>query len=54
MKIIVVIVAVCAVAMTAYILAGKPVRADCKDGTISYSKSRSGACSSHGGVAKWR
>lgn len=29
-------------------------RADCKDGTVSYSKNRSGTCSRHGGVAKWR
>lgn len=28
--------------------------ADCKDGTVSYSKHRSGTCSRHGGVAKWR
>lgn len=27
--------------------------AQCLDGTFSYSKSKSGACSSHGGVAKW-
>lgn len=29
-------------------------RADCKDGTVSYSKNRSGTCSRHGGVVKWR
>jgi hypothetical protein len=29
-------------------------RADCKDGTVSYSKQRSGTCSRHGGVLKWR
>ncbi len=29
-------------------------KADCKDGTVSYSKHRSGTCSRHGGVAKWR
>jgi large subunit ribosomal protein L22e/Meckel syndrome type 1 protein len=27
--------------------------AQCKDGTYSHSKVRSGACSRHGGVAKW-
>lgn len=27
--------------------------AKCKDGTMSYAKSRSGACSRHGGVAEW-
>ncbi|MBP5545994.1 MAG: DUF3761 domain-containing protein [Bacteroidales bacterium] len=25
----------------------------CNDGTYSYSKHRSGTCSSHGGVDKW-
>jgi len=28
--------------------------ATCKDGSISYSKQRSGTCSKHGGVYKWR
>lgn len=28
--------------------------ADCKDGTLSHSKHRSGTCSLHGGVLKWR
>jgi Protein of unknown function (DUF3761) len=27
--------------------------AQCKDGTYSYSKTASGTCSSHGGVARW-
>ena len=27
--------------------------AQCKDGTYSHSKGRTGACSRHGGVAKW-
>jgi hypothetical protein len=27
--------------------------AQCKDGTYSHSKTRTGACSRHGGVAKW-
>jgi hypothetical protein len=27
--------------------------AQCKDGTYSHAKHRSGACSHHGGVAKW-
>ena len=27
--------------------------AQCKDGTYSHAKSRTGACSRHGGVAKW-
>jgi len=27
--------------------------AKCKDGTFSYSRSRSGTCSWHGGVAVW-
>lgn len=30
------------------------IRADCKDGSISYSQNKSGTCSRHGGVAKWR
>lgn len=30
-----------------------PATAKCKDGTLSYSKSRSGTCSRHGGVAEW-
>jgi hypothetical protein len=40
----------------------RPVRADrppagasaqCRDGTYSFSQSRSGTCSHHGGVARW-
>jgi hypothetical protein len=31
---------------------GKPT-AKCKDGSLSYSKTRSGTCSHHGGVASW-
>ncbi|PYX31501.1 MAG: hypothetical protein DMG77_06650 [Acidobacteria bacterium] len=27
--------------------------AQCRDGTYSFSKSRRGTCSHHGGVAKW-
>jgi hypothetical protein len=27
--------------------------AQCKDGTYSHSKTHQGACSHHGGVAKW-
>jgi hypothetical protein len=27
--------------------------AECEDGTYSFSESRSGTCSHHGGVAKW-
>src|SRR5690242_4952875 len=27
--------------------------AQCKDGTYSHAKNRTGACSKHGGVAKW-
>lgn len=27
--------------------------AKCKDGTVSYSKHRSGTCSRHGGVSEW-
>jgi hypothetical protein len=27
--------------------------AQCRDGTYSFSKSRRGTCSQHGGVAKW-
>ncbi|HEY5677539.1 MAG TPA: DUF3761 domain-containing protein [Myxococcales bacterium] len=30
-----------------------PATARCKDGTLSHSKSRSGTCSRHGGVAEW-
>jgi hypothetical protein len=32
--------------------AGQPT-ARCKDGTMSYAKQHSGACSHHGGVAEW-
>jgi plastocyanin len=32
--------------------AGKAT-AKCKDGTLSYSKTHSGSCSHHGGVAQW-
>jgi hypothetical protein len=28
--------------------------ATCRDGSVSYSASRSGTCSHHGGVATWR
>ena len=31
-----------------------PVIAVCKDGSNSHAKSHSGACASHGGVAKWQ
>jgi hypothetical protein len=31
-----------------------PITADCRDGTHSYSHHRTGTCSGHGGVAKWR
>jgi hypothetical protein len=31
----------------------KGATAQCRDGTYSFSKSRSGTCSHHGGVAKW-
>jgi hypothetical protein len=27
--------------------------AQCRDGTYSFSQNRRGACSSHGGVARW-
>ena len=30
-----------------------PPTAKCKDGSMSYSKGHSGACSRHGGVAEW-
>jgi hypothetical protein len=30
-----------------------PATAKCKDGTLSYAKSHTGACSKHGGVAEW-
>jgi len=33
--------------------AGKPT-AKCRDGTLSYSQSRRGTCSHHGGVAEWK
>ena len=35
---------------------GKPpagASAQCRDGTYSFSRSRSGTCSGHGGVAQW-
>jgi len=31
----------------------KGASAQCRDGTYSFSKSRRGTCSHHGGVAKW-
>ncbi len=31
----------------------KGATAQCRDGTYSFSKSRRGTCSHHGGVAKW-
>jgi hypothetical protein len=31
----------------------KDATAQCRDGTYSFSKSRRGTCSHHGGVAKW-
>ena len=31
----------------------KDATARCRDGTYSFSKSRRGTCSHHGGVAKW-
>jgi hypothetical protein len=33
----------------------KPIKrtAVCRDGSISHSKNRRGACSHHGGVARW-
>ncbi|HET6439636.1 MAG TPA: DUF3761 domain-containing protein, partial [Anaeromyxobacter sp.] len=30
-----------------------PPTAKCKDGTLSFAKHQSGACSRHGGVAEW-
>jgi Protein of unknown function (DUF3761) len=27
--------------------------ADCRDGSVSFSKHHSGTCSGHGGVARW-
>lgn len=35
------------------VTASAEVSAKCKDGTMSKSKSRRGACSGHGGVATW-
>jgi len=34
------------------VMGPKPT-AQCRDGTYSYSETRSGTCSSHGGVARW-
>jgi len=33
---------------------GMSASAQCRDGTYSYSRHRSGTCSHHGGVAVWR
>jgi hypothetical protein len=33
--------------------AGRTPTAVCRDGAYSYSASRSGTCSGHGGVAQW-
>lgn len=38
---------------TYYKSAPKGATARCRDGTYSFSKSRRGTCSGHGGVAKW-
>jgi hypothetical protein len=35
------------------LVAPKGASARCKDGTYSFSKSRSGTCSHHGGVRAW-
>ena len=32
---------------------GGKLTAKCKDGSLSYSKTHSGSCSHHGGVATW-
>jgi hypothetical protein len=34
-------------------IAPKGATAQCRDGTYSFSQSRRGTCSHHGGVAKW-
>jgi hypothetical protein len=34
-------------------VAPKGATAQCRDGTYSFSRSRRGTCSHHGGVAKW-
>lgn len=30
------------------------ISAQCRDGTVSWSRHRSGTCSHHGGVSAWR
>ena len=39
-----------------YVIAKKSetATAECRDGTLSYSIHRTGTCSGHGGVLKWR
>lgn len=53
-KYLFVVGAFCWVCIYAYTRPDPQPTADCKDGAVSYSKSRSGTCSRHGGVAKWR
>ena len=43
-----------AAAKPAAAASGGAIIAQCKDGTLSHSAQRSGACSQHGGVAAWR
>lgn len=45
--------AAAATAMPASTTAPTGATGQCKDGTYTMSKTHSGACSSHGGVAKW-
>jgi Protein of unknown function (DUF3761) len=36
-----------------WLVAPKGAMAQCRDGSYSFSRSRRGTCSHHGGVAKW-
>jgi len=54
MKIVVALILSVLVAVGFYVTSRSMPTADCKDGTVRYSKHRSGTCSRHGGVLKWR
>jgi len=54
MKILIAFIASVLIAVGMLMASRLTPKADCKDGTVSYSKHRSGTCSRHGGVLKWK